>query len=164
MKHARTGNIILDFLGVIICSSSLLHLPSKLLMHLMKILSQWKDRYAIAETYYCSVNFHTQKPCHFKYNITNNAMWPMSWCTSWYNPKIIFHLTSCGTPRDKVGSSRNPLEVKRVVETGSTCDSHGHSHHRRATDHHYLNCHRWNNTCTRCTATGTCVPRWSCWV
>lgn len=56
MKHARTGNIILDFLGVIICSSSLLHLPSKLLMHLMKILSQWKDRYAIAETYYCSVN------------------------------------------------------------------------------------------------------------
>jgi hypothetical protein len=54
--------------------------------------------------------------------------------TTWYNPKIKFQLTSCGTPQDKVGSSRNPREVKKVVETGSTCDTHGHSHHRTATD------------------------------
>jgi len=62
-------------------------------------------------------------------------MWPvLRSYKSWYNPNIKFHLTSCGTPRDKVGSSRSPLEVKKVVETGSTCDTHGHSHHRRATD------------------------------
>jgi hypothetical protein len=74
-------------------------------------------------------------PCHFKYNIIKQCKEAkvLRSCTSWYNPRI-FHLTSCETPQDKVGSSRSPLEVKKVVETGSTYDSHGHNHHRRATD------------------------------
>jgi hypothetical protein len=48
--------------------------------------------------------------------------------------EILSSLTSCGTPRDKVDNSRSPLEARRVVEPGSTCGSHGHSRHKRATD------------------------------
>ena len=86
--------------------------------------------------YYYSVNSTYTSHATFKYDITNqcNVAHVLRSNKSWYNPKIKFHLTSCGTPQDKVGSSRSPLEVKKVVETSSTCDTHDHSHHRRATD------------------------------
>lgn len=38
----------------------------------------------------------------------------------------------------------------------STYGSHGHNHHRIATDHHFLKCHRSGMTCILCIASDKC--------
>lgn len=77
----------------------------------------------------------------------------VSWLLELLRPgsqKLMLSLWAAPGTNDNSNSLRG---AQRLVDSSNTCDSHGHSHHRRAAGHRSQRCHKGCRICTQCTAT-----------